>query len=319
MARRRTTIQNELVGKVSNVSWEESTERFIDSLKLKGLAYHTRRWHKENLVAIFKALKNSNYATEPSMVTENMLKEVLIQMIDKGLSPTTINHRVRSLKQFYRYLVADAMVTNNPTEKLDRKKPQRTIIETFSEEQLNALLAIPDKSRFVGFRDYTLILLLLDTGVRLSELVGIKLADLKLTDNEVIITEAKGGKNRRVFVSPKTKEALKKYIRIRGDIPGNPYLLIGSEDQPMKRRNVQERLSIYGKQLKLEGVRVSPHTFRHTFAKMYIMRGGDAFSLQALLGHSTLDMVKHYVNLWGSDLQKMHRQFSPVNHLLNKD
>jgi integrase/recombinase XerD len=84
----------------------------------------------------------------------------------------------------------------------------------------------------------------------------------------------------------------------------------------MKRRNVQERLTIYGSKVKLEGVRVSPHTFRHTFAKMYIMRDGDPFSLQALLGHSTLDMVRHYVNLWGSDLQKMHRQFSPVDHLL---
>jgi integrase/recombinase XerD len=79
---------------------------------------------------------------------------------------------------------------------------------------------------------------------------------------------------------------------------------------------VQERLSIYGQKARLQGVRVSPHTFRHTFAKMYIMRGGDAFSLQAILGHSTLDMVRNYVNLWGSDLQKMHRQFSPVEYLL---
>jgi len=117
-------------------------------------------------------------------------------------------------------------------------------------------------------------------------------------------------------VSSKTKETLKKYLRVRGDIPGNLYLFISSEDQPMRRRNVQERLIVYGSKARLEGVRVSPHTFRHTFAKMYILRGGDPFSLQSLLGHSTLDMVRHYVNLWGSDLQKMHRQFSPVAHLL---
>jgi len=110
--------------------------------------------------------------------------------------------------------------------------------------------------------------------------------------------------------------ALKKYLRVRGDISGNPYLFVSSEDKPIKRRNVQERLSIYGKKSGIEGVRISPHTFRHTFAKFYILRGGDPFSLQALLGHSTLDMVRHYVNLWGSDLQKMHRQYSPVDHLL---
>ncbi|OPX86665.1 MAG: Tyrosine recombinase XerD [Pelotomaculum sp. PtaB.Bin104] len=318
MARRRTTVQKELNEKYSKVTWEDAVEQFLDSLKIKGLSYHTRRWHKENLQAVVKALWEAKYATEPALVTDKMLQEVVLKMIDNGLAATTINHRVRSLKQFYQYLTAEAIVGSNPAEKLDRKKAASTVIETFSEGQLQELLAAPDKTRFVGLRDYTIMLLLLDTGVRLSELVGIKLADIKMADNEVIITEGKGGKNRRVFVSPKTKETLKKYLRVRGDIPGNPYLFVSAEDQPMKRRNVQERLTIYGRQTRLEGVRVSPHTFRHTFAKMYIMRGGDPFSLQALLGHSTLDMVRHYVNLWGSDLQKMHRQFSPVAHLLRQ-
>ncbi len=318
MARRRTTVQNELIEKYGNMTWEEATEHFLDSLKLKGLSYHTRRWHKENLLAVLKALKQLEFVIEPGLVTEAMLREVILSMINAGLSPTTINHRVRSLKQFYQYLTAETIVSSNPAERLERKKAHSTIVETFSEEQLRAILAGPDKSQFVGLRDYTIMLLLLDTGVRLSELVGIKLVDLKLPDNEVIITEGKGGKPRRVFLSPKTKETLKKYLRVRGDISGNLYLFVSVEDLPMKRRNVQERLTIYGKKAKIEGVRVSPHTFRHTFAKLYIVRGGDPFSLQALLGHSTLDMVRHYVNLWGSDLQKMHRQFSPVDHLLRK-
>jgi integrase/recombinase XerD len=198
------------------MTWEEAMEQFLDSMKLKGLAYHTRRWHKENLQAVLKALRTSEFATEPGMVTENMLRDVVLKMVDGGLSPTTINHRVRSLKQFYQYLMGEALVGSSPAARLDRKKQKSAIIETFTEEQLAALLMAPDKSRFVGFRDYTIMLLLLDTGVRLSELVGIKLVDLKLPDNEVIITEGKGGKARRVFVSPKTKEALKKYLRVRG-------------------------------------------------------------------------------------------------------
>lgn len=204
----------------------------------------------------------------------------------------------------------------NPSARIDRRKAPGTVIETFSEEQLERLLATPDKKRFVGFRDYTIMLILLDTGIRLSELVGIKLEDLKMSQGEIVITQAKGGKQRRVFVSPKTRETLKKYIRIRGDIPGNLYLFVSIENQPIKGRNVQERLKIYGRKAGLEGVRVSPHTFRHTFAKMYILRGGDPFSLQALLGHATLDMVRHYVNMWGTDLQKMHRHYSPVSYLL---
>lgn len=318
MVKRRTTVQNELQEKYSSLTWDDATAQFLDSLKIKGLSFHTRRWHKENLQAVVKALKELNHATDPGLVTDAMLQEVVLKMIDAGLSPTTINHRVRSLKQFYQFLTSEVMVADNPTTKLDRKKAKSAMIETFSEDQLTAILSAPDKSKFVGLRDYTFMLFLLDTGVRLSELVGIKLTDLKMAENEVIITQGKGGKQRRVFLSPKTKETLKKYLRVRGDILGNPYLFVSSEDLPMKRRNVQERLTIYGRQVKLEGVRVSPHTFRHTFAKMYILRGGDPFSLQALLGHSTLDMVRHYVNLWGSDLQKMHRQFSPVAHLLRQ-
>lgn len=319
MTRRRTTVQGELNEKYGTMTWEEATENFLDSLKVRGLSFHTRRWHKENLQAVAKYLRIQGFPTEPGIVSESMLKLVVLKMVDDNLSPTTINHRVRSLKQLYQFLVDEALVGNNPASRLDRKKPKSSIIQTFTEEQLTGILAAADKERFVGLRDYTIMLLLLDTGVRLSELTAIKLVDLKLPDNEVLITEGKGGKNRRVFVSNKTKETLKKYLRVRGDISGNPYLFVSNDDQPMKRRNVQERLVVYGKKAKLEGVRVSPHTFRHTFAKMYIMRGGDPFSLQALLGHSTLDMVRHYVNLWGSDLQKMHRQFSPVAHLLNRN
>lgn len=318
--RRRTIVQREVIDqKAMEMSWEEASEMFLESLKIKGLAYHTRRWHKENLVAVVKVLRALEMADRPALVTEGMIKQVVLKMIDNELSPTTINHRVRSVKQLFEYLKTENMVTQNPAANLDRRKPKTGVIETFTEEQLKSLLACPDKTRFVGLRDYTIMLLLLDTGVRISELVNIKLVDLRMIDNEIIITQGKGGKSRRVYISPKTKETLKRFIQARGDISGNPYLLVSNADDHMTTRNVQERLRVYGDKAHIEGVRVSPHTFRHTFAKMYIMRGGDPFSLQALLGHSTLDMVKHYVNIWGSDLQKMHRQFSPVNHLLSRD
>ena len=315
MAKRRTTVNIELNEKSKSISWENAIELFISSMKIKGLSYNTRRWYKENLIAIVKVLKVLGLELDPVLITESMVKEIVLKMVNSGLSSTTVNHRVRSIKQFYKFLVKEGYISINPAEKLERKKSKTVKIQAFTEEQLIALLAVTDKSRFVGFRDYTMILFMLDTGVRVSELVGIKLVDIRLKDGEVLITEGKGGKQRRVFVSSKTKEMLRKYLRTRGEITGNEHLFITSDNKPMKQRTVQERLTIYGKMAKLTGVRVSPHTFRHTFAKMYIMRGGDPFSLQALLGHSTLEMVRHYVNLWGSDLQKMHRQYSPVDQL----
>jgi len=318
LTKRRTTIKVELDNNHKNLSWEDAASQFLDSLKIRGLSYHTMRWHKENLLALLKTIKKIDLPTEPGVLTEKMMQNVVLEMINNGLSQTTVNHRVRSLRQFYKYLLTECIVSINPAERLERKKNKAVVIEAFTEKQLTDLLNACNKNRFVGFRDYTIILFLLDTGVRVSELVGVKISDIRINENEVIIAKGKGGKQRRVFVSIKTKGVLKNYLRIRGDIADNPYLFITSDNKQMKQRTVQERLTIYGKIAKLKGVRVSPHTFRHTFAKMYIIRGGDPFSLQALLGHSTLEMVKHYVNLWGSDLQKMHRQYSPVDQLFDR-
>lgn len=84
---------------------------------------------------------------------------------------------------------------------------------------------------------------------------------------------------------------------------------------PLSKRHFQERIHDLGKAALITGVRVSPHTFRHTFAKLFILNGGDAFSLQAILGHSTLDMVRHYVNLFSSDVQEQHKKYSPIENL----
>jgi integrase/recombinase XerD len=83
----------------------------------------------------------------------------------------------------------------------------------------------------------------------------------------------------------------------------------------MTRHAVQQMISKYGKLAKMTKVRVSPHTFRHTFAKMWILNGGDAFSLQKILGHTTMDMVRNYVNLASSDVQIQHRKFSPLDRM----
>jgi len=97
---------------------------FLDALKLKGLAYHTRRWHKENLQAADKFLKLRGHINTPALVTEGMLKDIILAMVDQGLSNTTVNHRVRSLKQFFAHLKTEGIIKHNPADVLERKKKQ---------------------------------------------------------------------------------------------------------------------------------------------------------------------------------------------------
>lgn len=316
--RRRTVIDDDYI-RADEITFERAVEVFLGELKVKGLAYHTIRWHKDNLRAVEKILGKLSYPKNPGLWTEKVLKNVILEMVDNGLRAITINHRVRSLKQLCRYLVSEGLIKTDPAEGIERKRDGKRIIQAFDDNQIKALLSSPNKKRFVGIRDYVMMIVLLDTGVRLSELAGIRMVDLKLKENEIIIYRGKGGKSRRVFVSEKTRKLLSSYLYIRGEIPGNEFLFISNNDQPIKTRNIQERVKIYGEKVGIEGVRVSPHTFRHTFAKKYILNGGDIFSLQAILGHATLDMVREYVNLWGSDIQKMHRKYSPVKSLFGEE
>lgn len=105
-----------------------------------------------------------------------------------------------------------------------------------------------------------------------------------------------------------------RYIKARGEIKSQ-HLFVTLEGRPLSIRTFQENLRIYGKKAGIENVRVSPHTLPHTFAKMYIMNDGDPYSLQDILGHTSQDMVKKYVNLWRPEMKVKHTKSSPMQNL----
>jgi integrase/recombinase XerD len=296
---------------------EYCLELFMRDMTMRNLAYHTKRWYKENLMIIHRSLQELGYPLEPINTTESMLKDVIIYCMEKlKNNPTTINHRIRSMKQFYSFLYNQSIISTNPTITIQKQKGKKERIKPFDKDELKALLDQPDRKDFVGFRDYTIMLILLDTGVRLSELVNMKTTDIYMEQGKILVL-GKGSKEREVPFQVTTKEQLKRYIKVRGELH-HDYLWISREDNPISRKNVQDRLKQYGELAGISNKRVSPHTFRHTCAKLYITGGGDIFSLQELLGHSSLEMCRHYVSLWGSDLQTMHRKFSPVESITRR-
>lgn len=307
-------------GTVSNVAgggdFQYCVQLFLDDMEIKNLAFHTRRWHKENLHYVHKTLTKLDLPSEPNCISEESIKKcILYWKRENNLSPTTINHRIRSLRQMYAFLSTQGVINNLPTNNISKLKAPTVIIQPFNEAELKQLFAMPDKSTFVGYRDYCIMLVLLDTGVRLIELENIQLSSIDFDHNKFLVM-GKGAKEREVPFQATTKQYLLRYIRLRGK-EDHDYLWINQLGGKLNRKTIQERLQIYGHKAKLNGVRVSPHTFRHTCAKMYLLSGGDILSLQKLLGHSSLDMVRHYVELWGSDLQKMHKKHSPVENLFD--
>ncbi|WP_254778593.1 MULTISPECIES: site-specific integrase [unclassified Bacillus (in: firmicutes)] len=190
----------------------------------------------------------------------------------------------------------------------DRQKT----IETLDKNEIESLLKVIRKQKtLIGFRDEVILLIFLDTGVRLSELVGINVEDVQ--GNKIIIRKTKNLFERTVYLSDITQEQLKRYVIIRGELE-TKRLFISRDNEKLNPHSIQTRFTKYGKEAKISK-RVSPHTFRHTMAKRMIMAGVDAFTLVTILGHSDITITKRYVNLWGADIELKHKQYGALKGL----
>lgn len=158
------------------------------------------------------------------------------------------------------------------------------------------------------------MMLMLETGIRVNEFVGVSLSDIRLEDNLLCVRNAKSYRERLVPIQKVMKDQLKKYITVRGYVESDA-LFVTMDGTRLTKRGVQQRISIYGEMAKLKDVRCNCHTFRHTFAKLSVQQGANIFELQSILGHSSMEIVKTYVNLFGNDVRDRHKEFSPLKVL----
>ncbi|MGP4061813.1 tyrosine-type recombinase/integrase [Halobacillus sp. H74] len=296
--------------------FDSALHLFLRDCKIRNLSDHTLKYYRNELIGFRNLLEAQKISTNPDKVTLSIIKENVILYMMEVLKrkDVTINSKLRAIRSFYNFLHRESYIINNPVETLSLIKQKKTIIDTFSRDQIRLLLAQPDQTTFTGMRDYTILLFLLETGVRARELVSVKTDDINWQDN-VIKIDGKGYKERHVPIQSLMKKQLRKYVTIRGHLE-NDSLFVTIDNTPLTKRQLQNRIAMFGRKAKIEGVRCSPHTFRHTFAKMSVQNGADVFHLQAVLGHTSLDMVRNYVNLFSRDVFESHRKFSPVEKLL---
>lgn len=316
MSRRRNKLSPEVFEKssVDVDSFEFYYNLFIKECKIKNLSEYTFKYYRNELFKFRKILESENIDTNPSKITEEILKDVVIlKMMNEGKKITTINANLRAIRAFFNFLEGEGYISNNPAKSVKLVKQKRTIIETFNRQQIQVLLSQPDKTTFTGFRDFTIMMLLLETGVRVRELCDIQVNDINFQDG-VIRIDGKGNKERLVPIQNKMKRQLMKYLEIRGKLETNA-LFVNIDNKPLTIRAVQTNIAKYGRMAGIKNVRCSPHTFRHTFAKMSVQNGADVFTLQQVLGHSSLDMVRTYVNLFSNEIRNNHMKFSPIENL----
>lgn len=303
-------IQEEIVD-----DFDHALYIFLRNCKIRNLSEQTITYYKNELTRFRVMLEEQRITTDPSRISAKVVKEnVILKMMEEGRRETSINTRLRAIRAFFNFLHRERYIVNNPANDFTLIKQKKTVIETFTREQVQALLRQPDQGTFTGVRDYTMLLLLFETGVRVKELLGIRVEDIRWEDNMIRIRDPKGYKERLVPFQSTAKKQLRKYVKIRGEID-KEILFVNIDNRALTIRTFQERMKMYGRRAGLKNVRCSPHTARHTFAKMSVQNGANIFELQKILGHTSLEMVRNYVNLFSTDVAKGHRKFSPIERL----
>ncbi|WP_448160697.1 tyrosine-type recombinase/integrase [Bacillus cereus] len=306
MRRRGELTDEELKIIKKKISDEEAYENFFKDCYLRNLRPATIGYYKNEFHGAKKIINKQLVEWQQRDVEELILKSKQLMKV------TTINTRLRALRSFYNFLDKNKLIDKNPMKNIKLLRDRQKTIETLDNQEIEKLIkTIRQQKTFVGFRDEVILLVFLDTGVRLSELVGINVEDVR--HNKLIIRRTKNLFERTVYLSDTTQERLESYIKVRGEVATNK-LFISQDNKELNPHSIQTRLTKYGKEAKISK-RVSPHTFRHTMAKRMIVSGLDAFSLMHLLGHTDITVTKRYVNLWGQDLEQKHKEYGALKGL----
>jgi integrase/recombinase XerD len=307
---------------------KDAIQGYMLRCQSKGLSFRTREWYEQKLTCFCQYLQAQLQITDLASVTLWHLRAFVIAVQEgkagtvtlqprksEKVSDLTVKGYVQVLKGFFNWCISEELIKENPAAKLENPKVASYIIPTFEESQIKALLAACDLKTPLGYRDYTIMFLLLDTGIRLSELCNLKLDDIHRDYIEVL---GKGNKQREVGIHPQTVQHIWKYVnKFRQPHNENErHVFLNRYGKPLTDSGIAQAIADIGKRAGLSGVRVSPHTFRHTFARMYLDNGGDVYKLSRSLGHSEIGTTEEYLKDFKSrDARKEHDTYSPVNRL----
>jgi len=295
-----------------SVSFDVAIATFIRNCQIRNLTKSTIIYYRD-VLGMLQRMTGALGVERPVDITHDHIHDCVLAKREEGAVDATVDKYLRGWRAFFNFMLTEGYVTTNPFDRVAKIKSERRIIETFSKPQLKALFDTPNKSSFTGYRDYVLMLTLLDTMIRVSEAEGILIPNINWRERKIKVY-GKGRKERYVPFQKTLERHLKQYIEIRG-LLDHDFLFVNIDNTPMKKRTMQENIADHGLAAVIKGVRVSPHTFRHTGAKMFVMDGGDPLSLQKILGHATLDMVRNYVSLFASDISEKHDKHSPLETL----
>lgn len=304
---------------------EKAAQELLVYLEGQGYSIHSLEWYRVSLRQFKKFLAGTGIRTVEE-ITQQILYDYLLYLRNRPkmdgkpgkLSISAINNGIKAIKGLFRYLCeVIETLPDNPTKKLKYLKSKHTVINSYTEAQVRAILSVISQKTFSGQRNSMLIQLLVDTGLRISEALSIRIKEIDFDKSLIKVVMGKGGKERMVPFGGNSKMLLERWIIAQSLIETNK-IFFGKGTDKLSTASIRTSFRRYGKKAGLT-ISVRPHLFRHTFALMFLRNGGQIFALQKILGHSTLEMTRHYVNMLTEDLQREYERCGPGDKLFRND
>jgi site-specific recombinase XerD len=289
---------------------------FAQSNKAEGKSPKTISWYTEMLTDFVRWLQHNGKSTTLAEFSVMNVREFVIHMQERNLSPYTVQGHVGSLKAFDSWLFSEGYVTDKVLARLKKPKVPKKFIEPLTQDEIEQLLKVQNPLTAIGCRDIAILIVMLDTGVRLSELCDLRFEDAHVEQGYLKVM-GKGRKERIVPIGASAQKMLWRYIihfRPETMVKADDYLLLTLDGKPLRANAVKLLIKRWGKKAGIP--RLHAHLCRHTFATNYLIHNcGDVFRLQQILGHTTLEMVRRYVHYASSQAMINTKSSSPMDHM----
>jgi len=295
----------------NDILFKDLYEEFERFKKLRNLSPETIRYYYDCYHYFLPFFGDEGVC---SNITEDTFYDYIeyVQENKPDLSPETLNSYLRGLRAIFYYGIKKGYIESF---QVQLPKTDEIIKETYTDHEIMLLLKKPDMktSSFSEYRNWVLVNYMLGTGNRAGTIINIKNEDVDFESSNIILKKLKGRKQYSIPISKSLEDVLREYTLYRKGEPSD-FLFCNTYGKALLRNRFEHEIAGYNKNRGVE--KTGLHMFRHTFAKQWILNGGDIFRLQKILGHSSLEMVRKYVNMFSDDLRRDFDSFNPLDNYL---
>ncbi|MHB0884147.1 tyrosine-type recombinase/integrase [Paenibacillus sp. SEL1] len=237
-----------------------------------------------------------------------------------GLSDTTVNIRLRTLKAIFNQMERDELIEVNPVAKVRLLRQDVDLTNCLTDDEVKAVLAQPNQRDFVGYRDYVAIAFLLDSGCRVSEMLSLRISDIDFQTRFITLSGGvnKNRKPRMVPISAHVAKLLLQLIEENRQYFTTDRIFMSCFGDPVTANHFNKRLKLYGEKAGVAGKKMTAHVYRHTWARAMILNGADPFTVQKMGGWSDIRTMRRYIQMDTSDVRRSHDEYSPTTRFIKK-